>query len=97
MSAKFLYVATLADRYGDQDHHMELLVPGATERERDQWCSSVVNGIVRALGRAGNLVELVVSADRAQVLGIGCPVEDAVRECVAYLRRLEGEPVAVAS
>ena len=98
MSATFLYVATLTDRHGDQDEHLDLLVPGDNQRSRDAWCAAVQAGIVAALGRSGNLVELVVSADCAPVLGIGCPVDDAVRECVAYLRRLDGEqPQAVAS
>ena len=100
MSAAFLYVVFLRDRHGDQDVHLEFLAPGAAgpgQRERSAWCAEVQAGIVAALGRSGNLAELVVAGDRAPVLGIACPVEDAVHASVQMLRRLESESTAVAS
>lgn len=89
MTPSWLYIATLRDRHGEQDVHLEFLCPGVTDQQRRGWCDAVFTGIALGLGRSGHLIELVVSADRAPVLGVGCDVESAVRESVAYLRKLE--------
>lgn len=87
--ASTLYVGTVRDRYGDQDEHLSVLVPGSTARARAEWIREVLAGVVDELGRTGHLVEIVISADAYPVLGIGCPADDAVTAIVAYLRRLE--------
>lgn len=82
------YVAELRDRFGEHDLHLEFLA-GPGERACQRWAEQVMVGIRAALGRSADLVEIVISYDRAPIYGAACEVGDAIAASVANLRQLE--------
>lgn len=91
MTASHCYVATVRDRYGERDEHLDVLAPESFAG----WVDAVMSGLVARLGRSAHLVDIVIDVDRRMVLGVPCPVEDAVRELATYLRRLDAGGVAL--